>query len=230
MFVLEELRQRRGGIVHPADKCGVTGLEPTYGRASRYGVMTLSWTMNKIGLIGLTVEDCAIIFNAIFGSDGYDKLFLNLHFNWNAYQKLEKFRIGYTRSLFVQKKSYRDYNEKTLEMLKKFGIYEDTLIIVSADHGESQGELNVYGDHATACHIINRIPMIIKWPGKSWKKEENSLIYQADIAATILEGFNMEVPDSWDGKSFYQDLEKNEMKGRDHLIISQNAWSCQRTV
>jgi len=72
-------------------------------------------------------------------------------------------------------------------MLKDLGIYNDTLILISSDHGESQGELNVYGDHATADHIVNRIPMIIKWPGKSWNKKYDNLIYQTDIAATIVE-------------------------------------------
>lgn len=123
-----------------------------------------------------------------------------------------------------------DYIGKITNLLKKLVIYDDTLIIISADHGESQGELNVYGDHATACHIINRVPMIIKWPKKKWKKVYHSLIYQTDVAATILKGVGRKVPNSWDGKSFYQEIENKENFGRDYLIISQNAWSCQRTV
>jgi len=123
-----------------------------------------------------------------------------------------------------------DYIGKITNLLKKLVIYDDTLIIISADHGESQGELNVYGDHATACHIINRVPMIIKWPKKKWKKVYHSLIYQTDVAATILKGVGRKVPNSWDGKSFFQEIENRENFGRDYLIISQNAWSCQRTV
>ena len=119
---------------------------------------------------------------------------------------------------------------KIVKILKDLDIYDDTLIMISADHGESQGELNVYGDHTTACHIVNRIPMIIKWPGKNWDKEYNSFIYQTDIAATILKGAGQMVPNFWDGKSFYKEIENGEKFGRDHLILSQNAWSCQRTV
>ncbi len=114
--------------------------------------------------------------------------------------------------------------------LKDSEIYDDTLIMISSDHGESQGELNVYGDHATADHIINRVPMIIKWPGKVWNNEYHSLIYQSDMAATIVEGVGQKVPKFWDGKSFYKEIESNEKFGRKYLVLSQNALSCQRSV
>jgi choline-sulfatase len=119
---------------------------------------------------------------------------------------------------------------RIVNIIKDLDIYDDTLIMISGDHGESQGELNVYGDHATACHIVNRIPMIVKWPKKNWDKKYDSLIYQTDIAATILEGFGQRVPEFWDGRSFYKEIENSQKFGRDFLILSQNALSCQRTV
>ena len=119
---------------------------------------------------------------------------------------------------------------KIIKLIHKLGIYEDTLIIISSDHGENQGELQVFGDHATACHIVNRVPMIVKWPKKKWKKQYNSLIYATDIAATIIEGVNKKVPKFWDGKSIYKQIEKGEEFGRKYLVISQNAWTCQRAV
>ncbi|MHA1485588.1 MAG: sulfatase [Promethearchaeota archaeon] len=117
-----------------------------------------------------------------------------------------------------------------IEIIKNLEIYRDTLIIISSDHGESQGELNVYGDHATACHIVNRVPMIIKWPNKSWKKQYDSFLYATDIAATIIEGVGKNVPNFWDGKSIYKEIENGEEFGRSYLVLSQNAWTCQRTV
>lgn len=119
---------------------------------------------------------------------------------------------------------------KLVDILKELEIYDETLIIISSDHGESQGELNVYGDHATACHIVNRVPMIIKWPGKDWKNKYDHLIYQVDVAATVIEELGQKVPNFWDGKSFYAEIEKGEKFGRDYLVLSQNALSCQRTV
>ena len=143
--------------------------------------------------------------------------------------KLDDFKLwidGYDVGI-----KYADrYVGKIIEMLKDKGIYEDTTIIISSDHGENQGELNIYGDHATACHITNRVPLIIKWAGKNWKKEYNSLIYQTDMAATIVEGLGLKVPEFWDGKSFFGNLENDENFGREFLVLSQNAWSCQRTV
>ena len=66
-------RQRDAGqhrlAVHP---CGATGLRPTFGRVSRHGCMTLSWTMDKLGPIARSVEDCALVFGAIHGADGLD--------------------------------------------------------------------------------------------------------------------------------------------------------------
>ncbi|MCK4286846.1 MAG: sulfatase, partial [Candidatus Lokiarchaeota archaeon] len=105
-----------------------------------------------------------------------------------------------------------------IELINKIGIYDDTLIIISSDHGESQGELNVYGDHATACHIVNRVPMIIKWPQKKWKKQYDSLLYSTDIAATLIEGVGKKVPDFWDGKSIFRELENGEDFGRKYLV------------
>jgi len=119
---------------------------------------------------------------------------------------------------------------RIIDLLKQLKIYEDTLIIVSSDHGENQGELNIYGDHHTACHITNRVPMIMKWPGKEWKKSYDSFIYATDVAATIIEGVGQNVPEFWDGKSFFKEIENNNEFGRKYLILSQNAWSCQRAV
>ncbi|MFX1490377.1 MAG: sulfatase, partial [Promethearchaeota archaeon] len=119
---------------------------------------------------------------------------------------------------------------KIIRMLKDFGIFDDTIIIISSDHGENQGELNIYGDHATACHITNRVPMIISWPENSWKEEVDSLIYQVDIAATLIDSFKLKIPDFWDGISLKSNLDNDKNAGRDYLVISQNAWSCQRTI
>src|SRR5262249_21813915 len=62
--------ETRGSIISPSSTCGVVGLRPTYGRVSRYGAMALSWTMDKIGPMCRSVEDCALVFNAIYGNDG----------------------------------------------------------------------------------------------------------------------------------------------------------------
>ena len=61
-----------GSIQFPAAFCGVTGLRPTYGRVSRHGAMALSWTMDKLGPLGRTAEDCGLVLAAIAGPDPAD--------------------------------------------------------------------------------------------------------------------------------------------------------------
>ena len=61
-----------GSILTPAAFCGVTGLRPTYGLVSRYGAMALSWTMDKVGPLARTAEDCALVLQAIAGKDSLD--------------------------------------------------------------------------------------------------------------------------------------------------------------
>jgi aspartyl-tRNA(Asn)/glutamyl-tRNA(Gln) amidotransferase subunit A len=61
-----------GSIVTPAGFCGVSGLRPTYGRVSRHGAMALSWTMDKLGPMARSAEDCALVLEAISGADAAD--------------------------------------------------------------------------------------------------------------------------------------------------------------
>jgi Asp-tRNA(Asn)/Glu-tRNA(Gln) amidotransferase A subunit family amidase len=61
-----------GSIVEPSGICGVTGLRPTAGRVNRWGFMTLTWSLDKIGPMCRSVEDCAVVLNAIQGPDDRD--------------------------------------------------------------------------------------------------------------------------------------------------------------
>ncbi|MEO7156877.1 MAG: amidase, partial [Vicinamibacterales bacterium] len=72
-----------GSIISPSTTNGVTGLRPTYGRVSRHGAMALSWTMDKIGPMCRSVEDCVVVLNAIYGSDGKDDTVTDAPFEWN---------------------------------------------------------------------------------------------------------------------------------------------------
>ncbi|NUO78727.1 amidase [candidate division KSB1 bacterium] len=110
-----------GSIVSPATRCGVTGLRPTYGRVSRAGAMALSWSMDKLGPICRTVEDCALVFNAIYGPDGLDQTVLDLPFNYNPKVKLSTLRIGYLHKDFAHDSTFRATNEATLAKLRELG-------------------------------------------------------------------------------------------------------------
>jgi Asp-tRNA(Asn)/Glu-tRNA(Gln) amidotransferase A subunit family amidase len=112
--------ETRGSIVSPCTVCGVTGLRPTYGRVSRTGAMSLSWTMDKLGPICRTVEDCALVFNVIQGPDGIDPTLYDLPFNYKAKMNLSKLRIGYLKSVFDR--SPNNTNDlAALEKLRSLG-------------------------------------------------------------------------------------------------------------
>jgi Asp-tRNA(Asn)/Glu-tRNA(Gln) amidotransferase A subunit family amidase len=84
-----------GSIVSPARTCGVTGLRPTFGRVSRHGCMTLSWSMDKIGPICRAVEDCALVLAAIHGFDGLDPSAVDRPFAWPPRRELQMLKVGY---------------------------------------------------------------------------------------------------------------------------------------
>ena len=89
-----------GSIISPSATCGVTGLRPSFGRVSRHGAMTLSWTMDKVGPICRTVDDCAVVFNAIYGPDDKDSSVINVPFTWQAPLDMSNVRIGYVAQEF----------------------------------------------------------------------------------------------------------------------------------
>ncbi len=89
-----------GSISSPSTVCGTTGLRPTYGRVPKTGAMALSWTMDKLGPICRSVEDCALVFDAIHGPDGKDNSAIPAEFNWDATVSPKKLRVGYIKSAF----------------------------------------------------------------------------------------------------------------------------------
>ena len=125
-----------GSIVSPCTRCGATGLRPTFGRVSRHGVMALSWSMDKIGPIARSVEDCALVFDAIHGADGLDPTAVDRPFAWPPRRDPRALRVGYVKSLFEEDRAAQveDESEKaalrewqahdlaTLETLRGIGI------------------------------------------------------------------------------------------------------------
>ncbi|SNZ17034.1 Arylsulfatase A [Natronoarchaeum philippinense] len=123
-----------------------------------------------------------------------------------------------------------EYIGKLLDLLESKGVRDETLIIVSADHGENQGELNVYGDHQLADDKTCRVPLIVDGPGVE-PGVDDGLYYNVDLAPTITELVGGDVPTGWDGRSFADSLtEGADDAGREFLVLSQGTWTCQRAV
>lgn len=132
---------------------------------------------------------------------------------------------GYDRGI-----RYADHHiAQLLDLLAERGVLDETIIIISADHGENLGELNIYSDHQTADQHTCRVPLIMRLPGVA-PSVQTGLIYQIDFAATLLDWLGGAVPSNWDGVSFADDLRAGDVTGRDSVVLSQGAWSCQRGV
>lgn len=105
-----------GSIVSPSTRCGTTGLRPTFGRVSRAGCMALAWSMDKIGPLARSVEDCAFIFNAIQGHDAEDASTVDKGFRYPSSKPLSAMKVGYVAS----NRSIEDREE--LRTLKELGV------------------------------------------------------------------------------------------------------------
>ncbi|MFN7939334.1 MAG: amidase [Bryobacteraceae bacterium] len=112
-----------GSIISPSIRCGVTGLRPTYGRVSRHGAMALCWTLDKIGPICRSVEDCALVLQAIYGPDGRDASVISTPFDWNPRLPLKGLRIGVVQKDFDSlKDEEKKLYDQALADLRKAGV------------------------------------------------------------------------------------------------------------
>jgi len=121
-----------GSIRQPASFCGIVGMKPTYGAVSRYGLIAYASSLDQIGPMGKTVEDCETIFNAIKGSDKMDSTSTDFEINEN---KKEKLRIG------VPKEYFKEGLDKEIEdsIKKAIGGYQSSgaeIIEINLPHTE----------------------------------------------------------------------------------------------
>jgi len=88
-----------GSILAPANNCGITGLRPTFGRVSRHGAMTLSWSLDKIGPLCHTADDCGLLLEAMSGYDPLDLSTTKREFRYQPYRSDHRFKIGVIRDI-----------------------------------------------------------------------------------------------------------------------------------
>jgi Asp-tRNA(Asn)/Glu-tRNA(Gln) amidotransferase A subunit family amidase len=120
-----------GSIILPSTRNGVTGMRPTFGRVSRYGAMALAWTQDTIGPMCRSAEDCALVFNTIYGPDGKDNTVLDVPFGWDSAADVSRLRVGYLRSAFSDGQpggaasvelATRRNNEEALRVIRGLGV------------------------------------------------------------------------------------------------------------
>ena len=121
-----------GSILTPSARCGVTGLRPTFGRISRYGVMALSWTQDRLGPICRHAEDCAIVMHAIAKPDGRDMSVSDAPFNWDAQIDVRRLRVGIIKESFdsLTNADAQQNAQAVLDTLKSLGVANPVPITV----------------------------------------------------------------------------------------------------
>jgi len=111
-----------GSIVSPSTRCGVTGLRPSFGRVSRTGAMALSWSMDKIGPICRSADDCALVFDVIRGSDGIDNTVVDKAFNYNFNADIKNLKIAYLKDEFRGDYENRENDLEVLSVFNRMGV------------------------------------------------------------------------------------------------------------
>ncbi len=131
--------------------------------------------------------------------------------------------------------SFMDYHVgQILEAYRKLGIEDEVAFIISADHGESFGEQNLYMEHGMASETVNHIPLIVRWPGLTKPGQVfDEFVYNVDVVATLTDLVGLSIPGGWDGMSFRSVFKENEQNadwGRDYLVLEHGLYAAQRAV
>jgi len=166
-----------GSIVSPCTRCGATGLRPTFGRVSRHGAMALSWTMDKIGPIARSVEDAALVLDAIHGRDDLDASAVDRPFEWPHRGDVTSLRVGYVPQLFDEDRTalvgddagtpeevsaarealreWSEHDRRTLDVLRELGI-ELAPIALPADEAIDALQIILLAEAAAAFDDLTR--------------------------------------------------------------------------
>ena len=110
-----------GSITSPSQRCGTTGLRPTFGRVSRSGAMALCWSLDKIGPICRTVEDTVLVLSAINGFDSDDKGSISASFNYDASSSIGGLRVGYIPASFEDEAS-TNVDRDALDAMRQLNV------------------------------------------------------------------------------------------------------------
>jgi Asp-tRNA(Asn)/Glu-tRNA(Gln) amidotransferase A subunit family amidase len=132
-----------GSIVSPGRRCGVVGLRPTFGRVSRAGCMALSWTMDKIGPMARTADDCGTVLAAIHGRDDADPTTVDRWFHWPVKADLSKLRIGRVTNCDMSPP-----DQVALDILKELGA---TIVEIELPRSIPDSPLSSMLDVEAAC-------------------------------------------------------------------------------
>lgn len=154
-------------------------------------------------------------------------------FKHHHYEKLGPVTdAAYVNALYDAEIRYLDDRLRELdELLVQEGLYDDTLLVLFGDHGESLTEHDIYWDHCGLYEPTVRVPIVMRWPGRiPAGRRVAGLVQHQDLMPTILEAAGIETPSALDGRSLWPSLKGEEDGTRDAVYLSECAWQASRGI
>ncbi len=192
--------ETNGSIISPSANCGVTGLRPTWGLVSRYGAMELAWSMDKVGPMAHSAEDCGWILQAIAGEDANDFATRGHAFRFQPRAARRDFRLGVLPADFSGAPEIERAFEDALRVLRKLGMCVVRTDLPKCDYRAIVGTL-IQGEFAAAHERLIKSKRIEQLADKAqWKDARAALKISAaqyaralkrreEIAPRVLEMF-----------------------------------------
>ena len=150
-----------GSITSPCQRCGTTGLRPTFGRVSRAGGMALCWTLDKVGPICRSVEDTGIVLAALNGADASDRSSIEAPFNFDAEAGISGIKLGYLPEAFGE--GANEVDRAALAAARRLGIEVKEVSLPDLPYGALMNI--VYAEAAAAFEelTLDDVDDTLKW-------------------------------------------------------------------
>ncbi|MFY0638948.1 amidase [Maricaulis maris] len=186
-----------GSIVSPSNRCGTTGLRPSFGRVSRHGAMALCWSLDKIGPICRSVEDTGSVLAALNGYDAADAGSLALGLEIDAGRSVAGMRVGYNQAWFD---SGTDADRAALQAARDAGVelveielpalpYDGLFAVVEAESAAAFEHLTLSGEDDS---LVWQDPAA--WPN-TWRRAR----FISAVDLINVDRFRREVMEMMDG-------------------------------
>ncbi len=119
---------------------------------------------------------------------------------------------------------------RIIDDLKDQGIYEESLIILTADHGEEFGEHGVYQEHWSTNENTQKVPLLVKTPNEPENAEVGELVGNVDIPATVLDYMDLDEPEKWQGRSLKPLIKDESFDWREFMVMDHGLHTAQRCI
>lgn len=164
---------------------------------------------------------------------------LSEHRTWDAWRSASHMNVESRDDLAELLAKYRAeiryadrHVGRILDHLKAAGMYDETLIVVTADHGEEFGEHGLYREHWSTHDGTQRVPLLIKPPASAAVKPgaRKQLVTNVDMPPTLAEYAGIEPPSEWQGRSLIPILRNSKEEWRSHVVFDHGLYTAQRTI